>query len=240
MDPSNCPFRSFPRQVAITGKGRRSHRAWTDSRGSLRQSRRTSTQSAPVKSEEKTSSKLRGVRETHNAPGPTISRPQLRTKIALARIGKDGEHAFAAAQFRCDHTACVKNRSRRNSAKNPLLFRQPARGFARIVERNRDKSIDYFSIEDFGNESGTDALNLVRPRPAAREHRRFRRLNGEKSQRLDFLLHDFAGPGCGSAGSQADDQGIEPLAAGFQNFSGGRLPVDFGVCRVLELLGHKV
>src|SRR6185436_18941252 len=98
----NNPPRSLPRHVAITGIGNLSQRAVTESRGLLRWSSRISTQSAPVKSDEKTSSKLRGVRGTHSAPGFRISRPQLRAEIALASVGQDGEQAFTVPEFGSD------------------------------------------------------------------------------------------------------------------------------------------
>src|SRR5205823_14436211 len=104
--------------------------------------------------------------------GAIVLRPQLRAEIALASVRQDGEHTFTTADLGGDQAACVKNRSRRDPAKNPFLLRQAARGVSRIVVRNRKEAIDHRSIEDFWNESGADALNLVGPGLPAREHRR--------------------------------------------------------------------
>src|SRR5205085_7411844 len=104
-------------------------------------------------------------------------------------------------------------RSRRDSAKNPLLLRKAARCVARVVVRNRDESIDNFSIEDFGDETGADPLDLVGTRFSAGEHGRVGRLDGKNFQRLDFLLKDLAGAGGGTAGSDSDHERIEFVAA---------------------------
>src|SRR5262245_17933455 len=128
-------------------------------------------QSAPVKSEAKTSSKLRGVRGAQSA-GACISRPKLRAEIALARIRQDGEQAFSRAQLRRDDAAGVKNRSRGDPAKNPLLLRKTARSASRVVIRNRDETMNNVFIEDLGNESGADTLNFVRTRLTTGKHRR--------------------------------------------------------------------
>src|ERR1043165_8775944 len=91
MEPSNSPPRSFPRHVAITGTGKRSQRTFSDSRGFLRYSRRTSTQSTPEMSDAKTSWRFSPVRETHRLP-ESISEMLGR---ALARTRGHGEHSLA-------------------------------------------------------------------------------------------------------------------------------------------------
>src|SRR5205085_994916 len=137
----------------------------------------------------------------------------LRAEIALARIRQDGEHAFTVAELRGNQAACVKNRSRGDPAKNPLLLREPARSAARILVRNRDESIDCVSIENFGDEARADTLNLVRSGLAAREHRRIRRLDGKDSQRFDLLLQDLADAGSGAACSYSNNEGVQFVTA---------------------------
>src|SRR5215475_7431630 len=109
-----------------------------------------------------------------------ISRPKLRAEISLAGIRQDGEQAFSVAQLWSNEAAGVKNRSRGDSAKNPFLFRKATRSVSRIVVRNRDEAMNDILVEDFWNKSGADALNFVRTRLAAREHRRIRRFNGKQ------------------------------------------------------------
>src|SRR5262249_23583304 len=96
---------------------------------------------------------------------PTVAaitlRPQLRAEVSLASVGQDGEHTFTGAEFRGDQAAGVKNRSRGDPAKNPLLLRKATRRAPRIVVRNRDETIDHVFIEDIRNEAGTDPLNFV-------------------------------------------------------------------------------
>src|SRR4030095_15215504 len=110
---------------------------------------------------------------------PTVAaitlRPQLRAEVALAGVGQDGEHTFTVAEFRSDQAAGVKNRSRGDPAKNPLLLRKTARRAPRIVIRNRDEPIHHVFVEDLWNEARADTLNFVRTSPSARKHGRVRR-----------------------------------------------------------------
>src|SRR5262245_29310273 len=214
-------------------------------------------QSAPDKSPEKTSSIVRGVRAMQRAPGasminiPSLEprnlsvgaltlRPQLRAEISLASVREDGEQAFTAPKLRGDEAAGVKNRSRRDSAKNPLLLRKPARGVARIVKRNRDKAIHNVSIEDRGNESGADTLNFVRAGLTAGKNGRFGGLDCKEFQGFDLFLHNFARARGGAACPDTHDQGIEPFTADVDDFLGCCFTVNLGVCRILELLRHEV
>ena len=96
--------------------------------------------------------------------GAIALRPQLRAEIALASIREDGEHSFTVAEFGGNKAAGVKNRSRGDSANDPLEFCKTPRTSARIVKRNRDEAIDHRCVEDFGDETGADTLNFVRPR----------------------------------------------------------------------------
>src|SRR5262249_41776498 len=148
---------------------------------------------------------LRGVRGTHSE-GPCISRPQLRAEISLTRIRKDGEHALFMSDFRSHLTAGVKNRSRRDSAKNPLLLRKTARTAFCVVVPNRDETVHDVSIEDFRNKPGTDALDPVRAWFSAGEDRRFGGFYCKETQRLDFLLHYFAGACSCSPGTDTDNE----------------------------------
>src|SRR5262245_18565712 len=136
------------------------------------------------------SSNFFGVRGTQR-PATRISRKKLRAEIALAGVRQNCEQRFTAAKLLGDKAACVKYRSRGNPAKNSLLLRGTPRRSARVVIRNRDESVDDFWVEDIGNETGPNALNLVRPRLAAGENRRFCGFYRENFQRSDFFLEHF-------------------------------------------------
>src|SRR6185369_1350058 len=144
-------------------------------------------QSASDRSAEKTSSRFDGVSATQRAPacsfivpslatrnpsmGAVSLRPQLRAEVAFAGVGQDGKQAFAVPKLGRNHAAGVKNRSRRDSAKNPFLLRKTLRRSAGIVVRNRDKTIHYILVEDFRDKTGSDSLDFVRAGFAAGENR---------------------------------------------------------------------
>src|SRR5262249_51457659 len=123
---------------------------------------------------------------------------------------------------------------------NPLLLRKTAGAISRVVIRNRDEPIDNLSVEDFRNEAGTDTLNLMRASFSPGENRRVSRLDGEHLQRVKLLFDGFTGArGC-SAGTDADDQSIEFVAARVENLFCSRFSMNFRISRILELLGHEV
>src|SRR5262245_26020365 len=111
------------------------------------------------------SSGVEALIETHS-----ISRKQLRTQIALARIGQDGQDSFPFSQlFRCQASG-VQDRSGRYTTKDAFHFGEPAAGIARVIVGNRNQAIDYLAVKNFGHESGADTLNLMRTGFASREN----------------------------------------------------------------------
>ncbi len=74
-------------------------------------------------------------------------------------------------------------RSRRDAHQQSFFHRQPARHHQRIVARHLHDFVDVVGAQNAGNESGADALNLVRRRRAAGKHRTLHRLHRNRLER---------------------------------------------------------
>src|SRR5262245_31806052 len=108
---------------------------------------------------------VEAVMETHS-----ISRKQLRTQIALAGVGQNGQNSFSFSQLFSCQTSCVQDRTGRYSAQDAFHFGQPAASVARVIVGDGNQSIDHLTVQNFGHKSGADTLNLMRAGFAAREY----------------------------------------------------------------------
>ncbi len=102
----------------------------------------------------------------------------------------------AFSVFGCDLDGREGGRAARDAAEHPLLASQPAGCLERILVADRDHVVDDRDVEHVGDESRTDALNLVRAgperllSPQLADHRRVDRLDRDDlNRRLAALQH---------------------------------------------------
>src|SRR5262245_22593107 len=181
------------------------------------------------------SSGVEAVIETHS-----ISRKQLRTQIALAGIGENGQDAFSFSQFLSCQASGVQDCTGRYAAQNAFHFSEPAAGIARVIVGDGNQSIDNFPIKNLRHESGANTLNLVGTRFASREYGRVCRFDGVKFEVGYLLLDDLARAGSGSTGSDADDKCVEFTSNHLQNLACRSSPMYVRIGRILKLLRHEV
>ena len=106
----------------------------------------------------------------------------------------------------------------------------------RLVVGDLDDFVDELGVEDAGDESRAEALNLVRAGLAAGEHRAVRRLHGDGLE-LGLARLDVAGDaGDGAAGADAGDEDVDLAVGVFPDFRAGGAEVNGGVGGVVELL----
>ena len=94
-------------------------------------------------------------------------------------------------------------------------------------------------VEHLRHEPGADALDAVRTRLTARQDGRFGRLDRVDLDRRIALLEHLADAGDRAARAHAGHEGRDGAVGVAPDLLGGRAPVDVGVGRVLELLGHE-
>src|SRR5438874_9830107 len=141
---------------------------------------------------ENTSSRDSGVSETHKPP-ERISRKQIRRKIALTGIGKNGEHALAPSKILRHAAGCMKNRAGRHSAENSFKLCEIACCGARFLIVGSENTIDHVSIKNLGNKACADSLNTVRSGFASGKYGRLRGFDGKDFESWDFPFQYFAG-----------------------------------------------
>ena len=117
-----------------------------------------------------------------------------------------------------------------------------ARDQPRRVERgliaDDDDFVDHAAVEDGGNETGADALNLVRAGLPAGENGRILRFDRDDLHARLARLQNLADAGDRPAGADAGDDNIDLAVGVVPDFLGCRAAVDFRVGGVFELLRH--
>src|SRR6188768_4228771 len=185
------------------------------------------------------SSRDSGVSAAHKPPG-RISRKQLRGKIALTGVRKNGERAFSPSKILRHGAGSMKYRAGRHSAENSFeLCKAACRGTCFLI-MNGENLIDHVSIEDLGNKAGADSLDPMRSGFAAREHRRLCGFDSEDFQARDLLLQYFAGARDRPAGADTDNERIEARSCRCKNLLRRRSAMHVRVCRIAKLLWHEV
>ena len=101
-----------------------------------------------------------------------------------------------------------------------------------------DRLVDQRAVEHRRDEAGADALDLVRARAAARQHRRGGRLDGDDPAARVALLQEAPRAGQRAAGADAGDEAVDALLHRRPDLRPGGAVVGLGVGGVGELVGQ--
>mmetsp|Transcript_4154 Transcript_4154/g.10641 ORF Transcript_4154/g.10641 Transcript_4154/m.10641 type:complete len:417 (+) Transcript_4154:161-1411(+) len=136
----------------------------------------------------------------------------------------------------------LQGRRHRRAAADPheeaLLQRQPARHGHRVVAAHLHHLVDQVRVQNAGNESSANPLDLVRARSSAGKDGRLGRLHRHHLHVLLLRLEVPARAGDGAASADTADENVHVSRRVLPNLRPGRLVVDLRVRRVLELLKH--
>src|SRR5213083_2398096 len=180
----------------------------------------------------------RGARRRASAAAARLALPLA--QIPLAGVGQHGHHELLGGELRGDGARSERRGAGGDAHEQALLAREPSRPRDRVFVADHDDPVDDTPVQDAGHEGCSDPLDRVGPRPAAREHGRIRRLDGDHSGAGELLLEHLTDTGHRAAGTDARDERVQVPADGVQNLQRRGAPVRLGVRRVLELLGHEV
>jgi hypothetical protein len=108
-----------------------------------------------------------------------------------------------------------------------------------ILGLDGDHAVEHVRVQIVGDEAGGQALDRVRTRLAAGDHRRQGRLDRIDLQLRPFLLQHLPAGGDVAAGADAGDQHVDrAVAEVVQDLLGGGAGMDLDIGRIVELLRH--
>src|SRR3979490_2128768 len=143
-------------------------------------------------------------------PAPLQSLEQRGREIALGEGRHDHDDRLARhAVARPDPAGGAARRPRRDAARNSLVAREGAGGFERLLAGHRRDFVDDRAIENVGNESRPDALDLVRAGLPARQDRALGRLDRDDAQRRPARLEHLADAGDRTARADPGPEGAD-------------------------------
>ena len=117
-----------------------------------------------------------------------------------------------------------------------FLFGQAAGHGEGVVVGDLDDLVDEVGVEDFGDEAGAEAGDLVRAGRAAGEDGAIGGLDGDGPEVGVAGLDVLADAGEGAAGADAGDEDVGGAVGVVPDLGAGGVEVDFGVGGVVELL----
>src|SRR5436190_3708273 len=158
-------------------------------------------------------------------------------EITLARVRQHRDDALAHSELFCDFERGPRDGAGGDADEQSFFFRQSARNTHRVLECDVDDLIDDARVVDRLNETGADALNLVRAVRAAFEHRRLDRLDGNDADLVlaQLLLEDLSDARHRASGADARDDRVDASAGVAQNLARRRLTMDLHVRGIVEL-----
>src|SRR5213078_1515495 len=130
-------------------------------------------------------------------------------QVPLAGVWEHGHDELLGAEFRRDGAGGERCGTGGDAHQQPLLACEPSRPPDRVLVADHDDPIDDAPVQDAGHEGRADPLDRVGPRPAAREDRRLRRLDGDHAHARKLLLEHLAHPGHRAPGADARDERVE-------------------------------
>ena len=129
-------------------------------------------------------------------------------------------------------------RAGRDADEQSFFQRKPARHGDRFVVGDSDDFVDVVAAQNAGNESGADALNLVRRWLSAGKHGTVGRLDGDRFERWLLRLDVLADASDGSAGADSGNQNVNAPVSVVPNLGAGGFEMNLGIRRIVELLQH--
>ncbi len=127
----------------------------------------------------------------------------------------------------------------RNADQHPFLARRAQRPRLGVLGRDLDDAVEQLRVEVARDEPRADALDRVRPRLPARNHRRQRRLDREHLHLRPDRLQRLGDAGDVAAGADAGDHRVDrQVVEVLEDLARGGLDVDGDIGRVVELAGH--
>ena len=122
-------------------------------------------------------------------------------------------------------------------ASTPSRARHRARRLERVLVVDGHDLVDEALVEHRRDEARADALDLVRPGPAARDHGGRRGLHGDEAAARVALLEEATGAGERAAGADAGHQAVDLLVHRRPDLRARRAVVRLRVGGVGELVG---
>src|SRR5581483_1962056 len=118
----------------------------------------------------------------------------------------------------------------------PFLLGHAPRHLDRIIVGDGHNIVNEIGAQDFGNETRTNALNLVRARLATRQDGTICRFHSNDFEVLLERANVFANAGQCAAGTHAGNQNVDFAIGVVPDFRPGGLAVNFRICRIGKLL----
>ena len=178
--------------------------------------------------------------QAHAARGALgLGREERRRDVALAGVGQHDRDPLALGLGALrDLERGVQRGAAGDAGQHALAARGQARGLERVLVVDGDDLVEQRAVEHRRHEARADALDLVRAGPAAGEHGRGRRLDGDHLQVLVALLEEAARAGDRAAGADAGDEVVDPAVERLPQLRAGGAAVRLGVGGVGELVGQ--
>ena len=171
-----------------------------------------------------------------------------RGEVTLGQVGQHHHNGFAGVLIFLGQTNCCGGGSTAGDAHQQAFLLCQAQGHGNgLLVGHLLHLVDHGEVEVFGDEAGTDALNLVGTGldgltvHGLGDNRAIGGFNGHGFDRLARFIFDVTGDaGDGATGADAGHEHVNGAIAVVPDFRTGGLEVDFGVGGIVELARHEV